>query len=116
MPVSERFHFHHSPPPVVLDFWQAENNGSADTFTTIGNWRQPRRQLVFRGEVYHWSKHLEFLKFLDVPRRTGQSFELALSSFNEADRQLLQSKGWRVRAWMKSRAWSKGSMRSRAAP
>ena len=97
VPVSQRFHFQASPPPVVVDFWQAPHNGSGDTFTTIGNWRQGRRQLEFQGEVYHWSKHLEFLKFLDLPCHTRQSFELALSSYQEADQRLLESKGWKVR-------------------
>ena len=32
----------------------------------------------FSGEIYHWSKHLEFLKFIDLPRRCDQPFELAL--------------------------------------
>ena len=121
MPVSERFHFQPSPPPVVVDLWQADSNptrqpgveeslasasgynavtrqlGPSDTFTTVGNWRQTHRQVEFKREVYHWSKHLEFLKFIDLPRQTRQSFELALSSYQEADQRLLESKGWKVR-------------------
>jgi hypothetical protein len=27
--------------------------------------------VTFQGEVFHWSKHYEFLKFLDLPVRTG---------------------------------------------
>ena len=35
---------------------------------------------------------------IDLPRRVpGQPFELALSSYGEADRTLLESNGWRVR-------------------
>jgi glycosyltransferase involved in cell wall biosynthesis len=58
-----------------------------------------RREITFRGEVYHWSKHFEFLKFLDLPARTGRAFELALShgTCDEADRALLAANGWRVR-------------------
>jgi hypothetical protein len=37
------------------------------------------------------------LKFLDLPARTGQEFELALSSYDEPDKQLLESKGWKLR-------------------
>jgi hypothetical protein len=97
MPVAERFHLQPSPPPVVVDLWQADRNGAGDTFTTIGNWRQAHRQVEFKGEIYHWSKHLEFLKFIDLPGRTRQSFELALSSYQEADQRLLERKGWKVR-------------------
>ena len=61
----------------------------ADVFTTIGNWRQDWRDVTFEGERYTWSKHHEFLKFLDLPRRSGQAFELALSSCEPAEREML---------------------------
>ena len=96
VPVPERFHFRPSPPPVVLDFWQSNGNAAGETFTTVGNWRQPG-QVKFRGDVYHWSKHHEFLKFIDLPRCTSQSFELALASCDENDQRLLEQNGWRVR-------------------
>jgi len=97
VPVSDRFHFLPTLPPLVLDFWQPSTNGVSETFTTIGNWRQMHRQVRFQGETYYWSKHLEFLKFLDLPGRTGQAFELALSSYQEADQCLLENNGWKVR-------------------
>ena len=97
LPVSERFAFRPTRQPVVLDFWnQGSHNGGRSTFTTIANWRQGHRVVEYQGEVYHWSKHLEFLKFIDLPGRTGQSFELALSSVDEADRALLTRHGWTV--------------------
>jgi hypothetical protein len=99
LPVCNRFPFRPTRQPVVMDFWAANGNGGGETWTTIGNWKQPYRQVTFNGEVYHWSKHYEFLKFLDVPAWTGQSFELALSSScGPGDKELLQSKGWRVRS------------------
>jgi hypothetical protein len=97
LPVSDRFTFRPTRQPVVLDFWQAPMNGVASPFTTIGNWRQPQRTVVFNGQKYHWSKHYEFLKFIDLPRRIGQPLELALSTVSDADRQMLEGHGWRVR-------------------
>ena len=97
LPISDRFRFQPTRQPVVLDLWQTHGNDAGDALTTIGNWRQPYRKVVFNGEVYHWSKHYEFLKFLDLPRRTGQAFELALSSFENSDRAMLEGHGWRVR-------------------
>lgn len=97
LPVSERFRFRPMPPPVVMDFWQPARTGSGRMFTTVGNWRQPCRPVEFQGDMYHWSKHYEFLKILDLPARTGQEFELALSSYEPDDRELLESKGWKVR-------------------
>jgi hypothetical protein len=97
LPISKEFEFKPTRQPVVLDFWQTPSNGSGSSFTTIGNWHQPHRQISFNGEVYYWSKHYEFLKFLDLPQRTDQSFELALSKYSESDKVMLDSKGWKVR-------------------
>jgi hypothetical protein len=97
VPLPERFPFRPSPPAVVIDLWRSYRGSAGDLFTTIGNWEQPGREVHFRGEVYHWSKHYEFLKFLDVPGHTGPVFELALASYNEDDKRLLESHGWRVR-------------------
>jgi hypothetical protein len=97
VPLPERFRFRPSPPPVLLDFWRSESASPGETFTTVGNWRQAG-DVKFRGEVYHWSKHYEFLKFLELPRRTAQSFELALASCEDEDQRLLEHHGWRVRA------------------
>ncbi len=97
LPVSERFHFRPTRQPVVVDFWQPYSNGAGDTFTTVGNWQQQWREVTFEGEIYHWSKHHEFRKFLDLPDQTKQAFELALSRYGEADKRMLESNGWQVR-------------------
>lgn len=96
VPVSERFAFRPSPPPIVMELWE-QDTGAPGVFTTIGNWRQEYREFTFNGETYHWSKHREFLKFIDLPARTGARFELALSSYLPEDRELLEQHGWRVR-------------------
>jgi GT2 family glycosyltransferase len=97
VPLPERFPFKPTRPPVIHDWWEnGQPGGGHDRFTTIGNWRQYGHDIQFQGETFHWSKHHEYLKFLDLPRRVDQPFELALGSFDEADRQLLESQGWRV--------------------
>jgi hypothetical protein len=97
LPVSDRYDFRPTRQPVVLDFWREPAAPPGAMFTTIGNWRQPERDIVFAGERYTWSKHHEFLKFLDLPSRVEQGFELALGKYDEADREMLQGKGWNVR-------------------
>jgi hypothetical protein len=99
VPLPEGLHFRTTCPPVVLDLWHPFRSGPAETFTTIGNWRQPWREVTFQGEVYHWSKHFEFLKFLDLPQRTEQTFELGLSasSYTEDDKQMLEDNDWKLR-------------------
>lgn len=98
VPQSARFHFLPTRQPVVLDFWDCQPNGG-EHWTTIGNWRQQWRNVSFQGATYTWSKHFEFLKFLDLPQRAEGSFELALSrsSLDEEDRRLLAEHGWMLR-------------------
>ena len=95
LPVSDRYDFHPTRQPVVLDFSREGAIPPGTMFTTIGNWRQRQREVVFQGERYTWSKHQEFLKFLDLPCRVDQGFELALSKCEESDREMLRAKAGR---------------------
>lgn len=98
LPVSERFKFLPTRQPVVMEFWERQaDSGPHQPFTTIGNWVQQWREVWFKGECFAWSKHHEFMKFIDLPGRTAQPFELALSSYTAADREMLESHGWHVR-------------------
>jgi GT2 family glycosyltransferase len=97
LPDTPGFDFLPTRQPVVLDFWDKVEVGARPVFTTIGNWRQLHRSVSLDDEVYHWSKHLEFLRFLDLPERTGATFELALASCEASDRALLARHGWHTR-------------------
>ena len=81
--------------PVLLDFWQA-GAPSKKEFTTVGNWKQTGYEIEYQGQTYYWSKHLEFLKFIDLPRRITQPIELAIgiNNLEPADRHALESNGW----------------------
>lgn len=65
--------------PVLTDFWETTNPPTKKEFTTVGNWKQGGRDLQFKGETYYWSKHYEFLKFIELPRCINQSVELAMN-------------------------------------
>jgi glycosyltransferase involved in cell wall biosynthesis len=95
LPVDDRFLFHPTRQPVVLDLW-ANDYRPRPMFTTIGNWRQRRRDVAWNGVTYTWSKHREWMKFLEVPKRTAQKFELALASYEAADAARLAEHGWDV--------------------
>jgi hypothetical protein len=109
----ESFHYRPTRQPLVLGWWISADPPPGACFTTIGNWRQTGKDVKWGGETYTWSKHHEFLKFIDLPRRTSQPLELALalrgyagekvdewSSLHEDDaeavRQLI-SHGWRIK-------------------
>ena len=96
LPFQDRFPLHPTRQPVIMDFWQGRP-GAREQLTTIGNWRQPWRDVILDGERYSWSKHNEFMKFIDLPQRTSQPFELALSSYDPADQEMLEGHGWQVR-------------------
>ncbi len=96
LPVSDRFVFKPTRQPVIVDWWQSKWVPVANLFTTIGNWEQKGREVTYLNETFSWSKHHEFSKFLDLPRRSRQAFELALSGCSNGDRHLLETHGWRV--------------------
>lgn len=99
--------------PVLLDLW-ANGPPSRNVVTTVGNWHQIGLDLTFAGDTYLWSKHHEFLKFIDLPRRVAVEVELATNlsdrdsvdplgneavptlGVDEGARALLQSNGWRL--------------------
>jgi hypothetical protein len=82
--------------PVALDLWPDAYEPGARFFTTIGNYRQEGSDVVHGGETYRWSKHHEWQKVIDLPRRSAQEFELAMMPDDEADRELLLANGWRL--------------------
>ena len=104
--------------PIVLDWWASStlstevSSRSDRCFTTIANWRQSGKDLEWNGETYTWSKHHQFLKFLDLPGRTSQPLELALAvqeRWEEGEKtwvpqhendveaiRLLTTNGWRI--------------------
>jgi hypothetical protein len=81
--------------PVDLDLWPMAYDPEARFFTTVGNFRQNGNDIVYRGELYYWSKHYEWEKFLGLPLRTPQPFELAMNCDGE-DRRRLQQHNWNL--------------------
>lgn len=70
--------WHPTMPPVLLDEWH-EGVGPAEpaSFTTVGTWMNRGGDVTIGGETYFWSKHVNFRKMLDLPRRANQPIELA---------------------------------------
>jgi hypothetical protein len=97
--------------PVLIDLWSG-NGTMRDAFTTVGNWEQYGRDVVFNDETYYWSKHLEFEKFIDLPERVEQSIELAtnlseLGTFQDGDGDVVQAVGMQrdARSLLRSHDW-----------
>jgi hypothetical protein len=81
--------------PVVLDLWRPEAPIVRNQFTTIADW-WGGKYLEFEGHVLG-PKREEFLRFLDLPRRSGESIHLALDiPPGDPDIQMLEGYGWEV--------------------
>jgi len=81
-------------PPVLVDLWPVHQEGGVGHFTTIATWHNRGKDLRFRGEVYQWSKHENFLAIADLPQRTSTQLELAVEIDNVCEQELLQRCGW----------------------
>jgi hypothetical protein len=95
---AERFTYRPTRQPVVLDWWPAGARPAAAPlrFTTVASWQQTGKDVEWQGRVYAWSKHRQFLRFIDLPRRTGVTLELMLAGGDAATRAMLTAHGWRV--------------------
>jgi len=81
--------------PVDLELWPMAYDPSCRYFTTIGNYRQDHADVEYKGQIYRWSKHWEWEKFITLPQRTKQEFELA-TNINDEDRAFVEKHGWRI--------------------
>lgn len=82
-------------PPVVLEFWPADAMGGA-CFSTIATWENKGKDIVFHGERYLWSKHVNFMRFIDVPRQADRCFTVALNSAPDTAQREIAAHGWTV--------------------
>jgi hypothetical protein len=98
---SDGYNYQPTRQPIVLNWWHPQDstqheNGSASTrFTTVSTWQQSN-DITWNDETYSWSKDRQFLKFIDLPAKSGHTFELALACSDENALSLLRSHGWRV--------------------
>jgi hypothetical protein len=84
-------------PPVVVDWWRDGDAPRATApLTTIAKWRHTRKDVTWDGEVWRWSKDVEFRRFLGVAARSPLPLELAVSSIDEHELDELRRHGWRT--------------------
>lgn len=82
-------------PPVVLDLWP-EAEGAPECFSTVATWENKGKDIEFGGQSYVWSKHVNFVRFLDMPRRTGQCFTMAMLPPSPEVEALVDRQGWKL--------------------
>jgi hypothetical protein len=80
--------------PIVLDCWEKSHPTVRDVYTTVMSWQPDGGSVTVNGVVYG-GKHAEFGKFINLPQRIPQVFELAIwGGLPPVD--LLRQHGWHV--------------------
>jgi hypothetical protein len=93
-----RFCWQPTRPPVCVDWWATTAlPGPGAALTTVANWQHTGKDVVWQGETYHWSKHYEFLRFIDLPRCSPIELEAALGAISGDEANHLRQHGWRLR-------------------
>jgi len=98
MPVPDLgFDWRQTRPCVALDWWPSAPTPPDAPFTTVSQWYA--NEWVGDENGYRNDKRSGFVPFLDLPRLTSASLELALalSDADHGERVMLEERGWRVR-------------------
>jgi hypothetical protein len=95
----------HTVPPVDLSYWPVRVAAPGACFTAIASW-SGYGDLSYRGEWYR-TKYDEFMRFAELPERTGQPMELLLKAYRDDDAGIRRL---RENAWVLSDASRVGSL------
>ena len=79
--------------PIILDDWPFTFTPGARAYTTVMSWKTDVTLPNLAGTTYG-GKDVEFMKFLDLPRRVRVPLQVALSG--SAPRDALQRHGWEI--------------------
>lgn len=87
-------------PPVDVDLWPEPGERPGDEpacFTSIASWDNRGKDIEYEGSTYVWSKHVNFLKFLDLPqRRPDTCFRMAMRPPSPEIRDRVLRGDWRL--------------------
>jgi hypothetical protein len=94
----ERFQWKKTRPPVCVEWWATNGAPGGDAaLTSVANWKHQGKDVVWQGETWRWSKHHEFVKFMDLPKHSPLPMELSVGAIGQEDRDRLVEHGWRIR-------------------
>lgn len=103
----QSFEWRATRPPVCVDLWFDSARRPRDSLTTIAKWSHQSSDVAWKGyeskdviwkeHVWRWSKHLEFVKYIDLPSKASLPLEIAIGSVGQRDLDILHQAGWRTR-------------------
>jgi hypothetical protein len=81
-------------PPVEPELWPMTPD-APPYFTTVATWENKGKNIAFNGSHYVWSKHINFVRFLDLPKhRPASCFRMAMLAPDDGVRSLMANSGW----------------------
>jgi hypothetical protein len=91
----------YTPPCIALDWWPVHAASEKSSFSTVSHWHMDE-WIEDENGWYKNDKRSGFLPFIDLPRRTNHSLELALCMKDgEDDWKTMLKRGWKVRNALK---------------
>jgi hypothetical protein len=90
-----RYDWKKTRPPVHFDSWATSDPPKPGSrLTSIANWKHSGKDIQWQNQTWKWSKHHNFLAFIDVPCGAPLEVELAVGAIDQTGRDLLQQNGW----------------------
>jgi hypothetical protein len=83
-------------PPVLVDLWDAGCVSAGPFFSSVATWENKGKDIKVGEETYRWSKHVNFLRFLDLPRQVLQPFRLAMTPPTPDVEARVRAGGWDI--------------------
>lgn len=81
--------------PIAMDHWPKVSLPAGSAFSTIGKWEHSSdRHVEYKGQTYASSKGVEWMKLLELPRRTRWCLEMAMASIPTEIQHQFESFGW----------------------
>jgi hypothetical protein len=94
----ECYFWHSTHTQVVLEWWDTRwVSPSNDALTTLAKRQHTGKSVEWQGKVWRWSKHYEFLHFIDLPHRTALPLKTAVSAISNKKISQLIKGDWRIR-------------------
>jgi len=91
-----KFDWKKTRPPVLVDLWDAGSVAAGPFFTSVATWENKGKDIRVGDETYRWSKHVNFLRFLDLPRQAMQPFRLAMTPPTPDVEARVREGGWDI--------------------
>jgi len=81
--------------PIVLKHWPVVPCESPKRLSTIGKWEHNGRHVDWQDRRFFSSKGIEWLKMIDIPKRTSWEMSIGMQSMPCLGREHFEAQGWR---------------------